>query len=77
MSKDKDLELLATFIWPENYEKLCVELQNSGIEFFIEDEPTSRDPLFPEVFGNSSIYVFEDDIKKAFAVKEALKDKKE
>lgn len=66
----EDLKLLARFIWPEKFESLCRNLQNSGIEFFIEEQmDSSSDPFFPSVFGVTEIYVPKSIFEEAMAVK--------
>ncbi len=74
----KDLELLATFVWPENYEPLCKALHEAGIEFFIEENTESGyDQLFlAPILGGSEIYVFDKDLEAAFVIKTKLSNNK-
>ena len=71
---NKDLELLATFVWPENYEHLCKALHEAGIEFFIEEntEPGYDQLFLSPILGSSEVYVFDKDLEAALAIKSKI-----
>ncbi|PLW94548.1 MAG: hypothetical protein C0592_02465 [Marinilabiliales bacterium] len=70
----KDLELLATFVWPENYEHLCKALYGAGIEFFIEEntEPGYDQLFLSPILGSSEVYVYANDFEKALVIKNTI-----
>ena len=73
---EKELELLASFVWPENYDHLCDALNQADIEFFIEEDTgPGYDQLFlSPVFGSTEIYVYDKDFEAAMAIKAMLEE---
>ena len=76
---NKDLELLATFVWPENFDHLCNALAEAGIEFFIEDiqEPGYDQIFLSPILGSTEIYVFDKDLERALVIKAILEEGEE
>jgi len=70
----QDLELLATFVWPENFDHLCNALSEAGIEFFIEEntEPSFDQIFLKPILGSAEIYVYDKDYERALALKATL-----
>lgn len=73
----ENLEHIASFKYPEICDTLCEALQNGGIDFYLEEESAPRDPLFPEVFGSTNVYVSEENYEAAIEIKNKLDNTEE
>lgn len=72
----ENLKHIANFKYPEICDTLCEALQKNGIDFFLEEESAPKDPLFPEVFGSTNVYVSEENYETAMGIKNKLEDTK-